>query len=428
MAVNPTGDIFKTLTFGGRSSAEFGVYITGSGVFNAPARDVEMVTIPGRNGAFVLDNGRFENVEVTYPAGIFGKTEAEFAEAVSAFRNYLCSRQGYIRLEDDYNPNEYRMAVYKSGLEVDPAKLKAGQFNIVFDCKPQRWLKSGETAIITGPMGYLEIANNGYFASSPLLRAYGYGEIGINDKTVKLTNATFGDVTISSSFSVPISGGTRSLNLSNMASGDTFTVKGLSGMWYVGSVAGQGLYSWENVAMVNVRSTGVEDVSEGSNTGLEFTYTADDIDFTVGQIKVKQISVAGDLSLKYSSGGHSAAYRLKLSLAITYDGDSTLAFSASQILVDGHDPEGVFYIDESLSNPYYCSQITGASTKSRLGDPTYIDCESGMAYLIDGSEIALLDKYVDLGSELPVLSPGINVITTPRTITRLEVVPRWWKI
>ena len=111
MAIAPTGAIYKTLTFDGKSSAGYGVYITGQAVYNAPEREVEMITIPGRNGSFAFDKGRFENITVTYPAGIFADTESDFSEAISDFRNFLCSRSGYVRLQDDYNPNEYRMAV-----------------------------------------------------------------------------------------------------------------------------------------------------------------------------------------------------------------------------------------------------------------------------------------------------------------------------
>ena len=76
MAVNKTGAMFKSLTFDGEDSRDYGVYITGQAVFNAPEREVEMISIPGRNGQFALDKGRFENIEVTYPAGIFANTEA----------------------------------------------------------------------------------------------------------------------------------------------------------------------------------------------------------------------------------------------------------------------------------------------------------------------------------------------------------------
>ena len=153
-----TGAIFKKLYFDGQSSGDYGVYISGAGTFNAPEREVEMVSIPGRNGDLALDKGRFENVEGTYKAGLFGVDEIDFAKAISDFRNFLCSRKGYVRLEDDYNPDEYRMAVYKDGLDVDAKQLKAGEFDIVFDCKPQRWLKSGEEVVTIGEWGETETA------------------------------------------------------------------------------------------------------------------------------------------------------------------------------------------------------------------------------------------------------------------------------
>lgn len=199
MAVIPTGAIYKSLIFDGESSRNYGVYITGEAVYNAPDRDVEMISIPGRNGSFALDKGRFQNIEVSYPAGIFAETEADFAQAISDFRNLLCSRSGYVRLTDDYNPNEYRMAIYKSGLEVEPAQLKAGEFNIVFDCKPQRFLTSGETkrSVSSGS----SITNPTLFPASPLMECKGHGNIYIDGVPIIVRSVPIGDVLISNGLS-----------------------------------------------------------------------------------------------------------------------------------------------------------------------------------------------------------------------------------
>ena len=67
MGVNNTSALFKGFTFDGIDSKKYGVYITGEAVYNAPERDVEVISIPGRNGAYLLDNGRFSNITVTYP-------------------------------------------------------------------------------------------------------------------------------------------------------------------------------------------------------------------------------------------------------------------------------------------------------------------------------------------------------------------------
>ena len=71
--------VFNSLTFDGENSLDYGIYITGEGVYDAPGRAVEMVTIPGRNGTLAIDQGRFENIDVKYAAGSFGSTQAEYA-------------------------------------------------------------------------------------------------------------------------------------------------------------------------------------------------------------------------------------------------------------------------------------------------------------------------------------------------------------
>lgn len=137
--------LFKDFTFDGENSKDYGVYISGDAVYDAPERAMEMVQIPGRNGALALDNGYYNNIDVTYPAGCFADDQADFAAKLSRIRNMLASRHRYCRLEDAYHPDHFRMALYKSGLEVAPvARNKAGRFNITFDAKPQRFLKSGE--------------------------------------------------------------------------------------------------------------------------------------------------------------------------------------------------------------------------------------------------------------------------------------------
>lgn len=72
--------------------------------------------------------------------------------------------------------------------------------------------------------------------------------------------------------------------------------------------------------------------------------------------------------------------------------------------------------------------LTADSTMSYLGHPTYIDCELGEAYRYENGEIVSLNQYIELGSDLPTLSPGANDVTTDNTITELTVTPNWWKL
>lgn len=176
----------ETLTFAGINSGTYGVYIAGDNVYNAPERDVEMITVPGRNGNLSIDGGRFENIEITYPAFMFRTNQADFASDLADFRSAILSKKGYQRLTDDYNAGEFRWAVYKSGLEVDPKIYnRAGEFELTFDCKPQRFLTSGETAVTFTASG--SITNPTDFESKPLIRIWGAGIVTMNGYAITIT-------------------------------------------------------------------------------------------------------------------------------------------------------------------------------------------------------------------------------------------------
>lgn len=178
--------VFKSLTFGGSNSLASKVYITGEGAYNAPERVVEMVSVPGKNGDLAMDEGHFANIEVTYPAGTFGSTQSEFATNISAFRNILCSKYSYVELSDDYNPDEFRLALYKSGLEVDPASYnRAGEFEITFNCKPQRFLTSGKSTSTYTASG--SITNPTAFPSKPLITITGTGTLTIGGVAITIS-------------------------------------------------------------------------------------------------------------------------------------------------------------------------------------------------------------------------------------------------
>ena len=118
---------------------------------------------------------RLENLELTYPAFIY----ADFAENIRAARSFLLSRVGYQRLEDTYYPDEFRLAYYAGGLDVEPTRqMDAGNFEITFQCKPERYLKSGqETEEFNNRVAIA--LNPTLFDSRPLIRVYGTGTASI---------------------------------------------------------------------------------------------------------------------------------------------------------------------------------------------------------------------------------------------------------
>lgn len=407
MGVNVTGAIYKGLTFNGFNSKDFGVYITGEAVYNAPERDVEMIDIPGRNGSFARDNGRFNNIIVEYTAGMFGDAQTDFAEGISDFRNALCASVGYCRLEDEYNPDEYREAVYKSGLDVSPELMgRAGEFKITFECKPQRFLKSGEIAQTIAASGDT-LENPTRFSSRPLLEVTGYGKIGLNGDEVEIISGPIGrtplllqhrqlkGAALTASFSVRP-------NYANMNSGDSVQILG-------GNIAvdfGVTLMDLYNFSQTGdfVRS------ATGLNTNI-LTFDLYDFAYQYGTAKTASASVEVGVYV----GGTVARYAtITVSLSISATGVISITVSTGSLGADGF----------SL----YFPQIYGNSTKSALGDPVYIDLDIGEAYKIEGGAVVGVNSAVSLGGELPELQPGENTITFARTVTALKIKPRWWKV
>lgn len=419
MAVIPTGAIYKSLIFDGEDSRNYGVYITGEAVYNAPARDVEMVSIPGRNGSFALDKGRFENIEVSYPAGIFAETEADFAQAISDFRNLLCSRNGYVRLTDDYNPNEYRMAIYKSGLEVEPAQLKAGEFNIVFDCKPQRWLTSGETAqaVVDGET----LTNPTLFGSSPLIRCNGYGQIAFGGAPIKVESVPIGDVLLSNgaSFNKPniaeysaLAEEARiTIDSSKLNTGDNILVKE-SAVTY--NLTVEPVVSLSSAAVQDVVGDWTTTCAVSSPTSAYFRTTIPARNFKKGTAATKSY----EFRAHWEAEGGSVTASPLIQMRLVYDGANTITLSVTEL-----DPSLAY---ESYSMSGSLGQVNGYSTII-IDDDVIIDLDIGEAYFNDASHTSA-NYSVSIPAILPTLAPGANVVSFDNTFTTMEITPRWWKI
>ena len=419
MAITPTGAIFKTLTFDGRSSSEFGVHITGESVFNAAERDVEFIDIPGRNGAYALDKGRFNNMQVTYPAGMYADTEADFAQGISDFRNWLCSRKGYARLTDDYNPGEYRLAIYKSGLEVDPAQLLAGEFTITFDCKPERFLTSGETAEAVTSGG--TITNPTLFESKPIIEVIGYGSIDINGETITVDDVPIGIINLAGETTVglknpinsganPIEIGSIKFDASNLNNGDEITlnesqfIQTLTNTRHTVFQASAGYYSGENWGI---------SADVVTSQSVNYTVSIPKLLFTKGTSESKTFMY--NLRAEYD-GGRVILTRSAQITTIDYDGDDTIALKAN-----------TFADTSEIKELYYgtLGAVSGNSTKS-ITDTKYINLDIGEAYIVSNGEYVSINNAVTLPAELPTLAPGANVITYDGTFTDFEIVPNWW--
>lgn len=417
MGVRPnTGGTFKGFTFDGIDSKTYGVYITQEAAYGAPERDIELISIAGRNGAYALDKGRFLNTTVTYKAGITATDEASFAAAIRDFRNALASRRGYCRLEDDYNTDEYRLAVYKSGLEVSARDiLKAGEFTIAFDCQPQRFLKSGENEVEVADGG--TITNPTLFESHPLLMVWmngSNGSITINRyRTAEINDHPIGETLLShaeTANNTPIL--TVELNTSLLNTGDSLTANVLVSRYLIP----------DGAPLVEIQS--ITRVSGNLYTNIEIRAYKDPPSTYNNAISM---SASDDLALTYGT-----SYTDTSVIRVTYTGGATVDYTITTAY-DGSDTLSV--TNEVTSSALYTGtsrirlmNMYGYSTRGSIQSPIYIDLDIGEAYINDYGHIISVNNAVSLYPDLRVLDSGVNTIRYYGQITQLKIVPRWWRV
>lgn len=169
----------NTLIFGGVSSRDYFAVVDASDAFVGAERDVTTLSVPGRNGDLVFDNGRYKNVEVTYT--LYFRNSRQLAD----YRNAILSKTGYQRLEDSHLPYEFRMARISD--KIDAAALgyrgRSGELKITFDCKPQRFLTSGESPIQL-PKGETTLYNPTGMVALPLIYCSGLTRFSIGDMSI----------------------------------------------------------------------------------------------------------------------------------------------------------------------------------------------------------------------------------------------------
>lgn len=174
----------NTLTVNGTALA--GIYIDASQSFNKPEKRSETFAIPGRSGDLLIDEQTFANVVIPYPCYERGTFPAAFNSIV----NMLSAIKGYMRIQCSNDPTHYRLGRFIVP-ETPTAKRvgnKDGYFNLSWDCKPQRYLTSGETAQTFTASG--TITNPTRHASQPLIRVYGTGKLTVGDVEITIARNT----------------------------------------------------------------------------------------------------------------------------------------------------------------------------------------------------------------------------------------------
>lgn len=173
----------NTFTFNGTASSVYGVTIEKCPSYPVANRVVEHIQVPGRNGDLIRDTGAYNNVDQVYSIWFDGRSSS-MQDAARDVAMWLNGSSGYCRLEDSYDTDVYRMAVMSNYTEYRNFRNRIGRADVTFSCKPQRFLKTGETlTAVTG-----NTLANQYMDCFPVYAVTGNGTVTVDNNTFTVAN------------------------------------------------------------------------------------------------------------------------------------------------------------------------------------------------------------------------------------------------
>ena len=393
--------------FGNVDSRDYGIEVFFKDVDRTPKRVYKSIEVPGRNGAVLIDENRYEDVPFSYDCVALDDTYRK------AFVNALASQIGYKRMQDSFNEGEFYSAVFDGDVDPNVTSDRAkSTFTVYFTRAAQRFLTSGEEAIDVDSGD--TITNPTLFEAAPMLEVEGYGEIGVNGDVITIQNGELGEIKISDATQEE----DVVLNVSNLNANDA-----------IYSASSQLPYATMSLKLAD--ASGTLNVAKRSSVTGGTAYISK-INGYASEIRMSPVTTGG-LSFRK---GWSHTYTTTLPLTIAINGTATNCTltlttvynggaNTISLVFGGSDfPESGLRITSKYSHPVYY----GSSTKVVLPSPMYIDLDLGEAYGEVSDEITSFNGIVQMPANPPTLKAGANEITFDNTITDLKVIPRWWKI
>lgn len=414
--------------FDGESSADFGFFASGENAYNSPEKDYEVYEVPGRNGDVMIDNNRFKNVTVKYPC-YYEKTGGNLTKDISDFRNMLLSKSGYKRLYDTHNPDEYRLAVCRNVIETDPTEYDLlGAVEIEFDCKPQRYLVSGETPVpITSGQ---KLMNQTFFDANPLIiiTADNDGAVYVNERPIIFQPDKIGDIELdntkptartSKSSGSWSSSATSEWTEDHYHTGDAVRASADIQLTFTATYPGLSDHLHDAGERITINNATINRANQSVTFVLGIQKNA--LKFTAGTSKTVSFQFSTIIEYETDPGSGVLQGALTLNGTVVYDGNKTITINASGTVPS--DATSIAYALESVPSFIVDSSV------SAFENEVYFDSESCDAYTYDndGKRISI-NQQISVGAGFPVLKPGENGISFFGGIQTCSVVPRWWKI
>ena len=366
-----------TIIFNGTSSEDFGLIVEKLPPSVHASRRGDLISIPGRNGVIVREDGSFDTYQQEYQISF--TQAAQNRDPYAAAREiavWLLGASGFCRLEDGFEPEHFRLARYSGEYNVDTVLMEYGKATLTFDVQPQRYLKSGETSLTFTGGSTTSITNPTQFEARPLLK---FTDTSTPPTPVVQTLTMVDDRRISASGDVvPVpSGYGMSVSQPVNCSGNLTAL-----------ITGNGVVFLDSDGQT--RANGFIPSGKVDNSGVNTTWSTAVPDWAV-TIRVSSIS-----------GSQSPAPALTLRGRHVHPGASAVNINGIVVNLD----------------------FSGKDT-------IYLDCDLHDAYYEDGSNA---NQMVSFSSSIvayptfPGLSPGVNSIIPASSDISFEMTPRWWTL
>lgn len=426
----------------GVPSSDFGVYVTNAGSYKVPEKDYELKSVNGRNGAIYLDYGRWENVDVRYPAFVVG----DFQKNFDGFIAFLMSKNGYFRISDTIRPDVFREGIFTGEVSAKATpEGKQGTFEIEFSCKPQKWLVSGEERLEEPSSGIWYVNNTTRFPSRPLLEIYGYGTLWMNGYSLDVKNIPIGRTEVVGFNRMTDEDPESALDFHSYYSSANFNSGDegyLDARWWVKfrvDEAKAGTISLEQRTYNVVNITTVDDLGNTSvlqefrtgNIPVTLEVNANGIitvgvklsgetfDMVTSSVASVTKSETVVIRVHYTNQSNVETYvNVTINLDVTVKNDEIVFSNAELTATD----DLTFFKETRQVDSFVVD-----STVSSLGNPMYVDMETGDAYKYVDEQIVYVNHAIWVGEELPVLNPGKTMIVPDENMT-VYIIPRWWTL
>lgn len=157
------------IVVGGESSSDYGMVITEAPTFERPKRKQTVYSVPGRNGSIIFQQDAWDDVTRRYKVALSTQKGEDLPELIDSFCGWLNAQKGYVRLEDNFEPDVFRLAYYSGGNDFTNELLQCGESTLTFTCRPERFYKEGdiEREVVLSPGG--SIFNPTKFGSKPII-------------------------------------------------------------------------------------------------------------------------------------------------------------------------------------------------------------------------------------------------------------------